>query len=347
MESQGTDLNAGIPGTGISHREKVSGNNKPRPNHSEYPPQHIEQNHIYSEKDIVSAEVQEITSQNMQGVKESILLAHSQRIELKKEILKVQSKLSLSKFKQTISYILIYGLVLKSIRHTIKSDIEAQKQAIEDLKNELTNCYVNLEIDFDEEFGAKYKELVKSFKYLTTSTKIWDVTSASYQNTAKTRSSAGTVVDKKEVKFGFNSLPDIKFELDALYLKNANGADMYFYPNFIVMYSSQNHFGIIGLDELDFAHRAVKFTETGTIPNDSKVIGNTWAKVNKNGSPDKRFKGNYQIPVVKYGEIRLKTKSGLNEEYEFSNYEYSENFATAFFNYQELLSQTKTTNIAK
>jgi hypothetical protein len=55
-------------------------------------------------------------------------------------------------------------------------------------------------------------------------------------------------------------------------------------------------------------------------------LAKTWAKVNKNGTRDKRFKSNYQIPVVRYGNIRLSTQTGLREEYEFSNYELTEEF---------------------
>ena len=59
--------------------------------------------------------------------------------------------------------------------------------------------------------------------------------------------------------------------------------------------------------------------------------------MNKNGTPDKRFKDNYQIPVVRYGEISLNSNTGLNEQYEFSNYEHSEEFAKAFHDYQEII----------
>jgi hypothetical protein len=63
--------------------------------------------------------------------------------------------------------------------------------------------------------------------------------------------------------------------------------------------------------------------------------------VNKNGTPDKRFKGNYQIPIVRYGEISLRTSTGLNEEYEFSNYEFTEAFGQAFRDYQKTIKSLK------
>tara|TARA_R110000765_G_scaffold295818_3_gene390971 strand:- start:2345 stop:3481 length:1137 start_codon:yes stop_codon:yes gene_type:complete len=332
----GAYLNTGIPGTGIYQRQKLANGKSANQKNQFVLVEHSEQ-HIYAEKEIISADVQEITSQDMQGIKDSILLAHQQRIELNGDLQKVKSKLASTKLKLTLSYLLLYGLISKGIAEKIKADILEQKEVISELENQIKNCFVNLEIDFDEEFDLKYKNLVATFKNLCNCHKIWDVTSASLQDTVKSRSSAGTLVDKKEVRFGFKNLPDIKYDFDAMFFKNANGADLYFYPNFIVMFSSKHKFAIIGFEELDFYHRSLRFTETGKIPKDSIVIDRTWAKVNKNGTPDKRFKGNYQIPVVKYGEIQLSTITGVNEEYEFSNYEYSEDFADAFKDYQSLL----------
>nr|WP_298994836.1 DUF4236 domain-containing protein [uncultured Allomuricauda sp.] len=336
---KGTYLNTGIPGTGIYHRKKLSSDETISQKNQFVVVEQSEQ-HIYAEKEIISADVQEITSQDMQGIKDSILLAHKQRIELKRDLQKVKSKLASTKFKLTISYILIYGFVSKGISERFKTDISAQKETIAELENQIKNCFVSLEIDFDDEFDLKYKKLLETFKNLTSCHKIWDITNSSLQDTIKSRSSAGTLVKKQEVRFGFKSLPYIKSHYDAMYFKNANGADLYFYPNFIVMFSSKHKFAIIGFEELDFFHKSVRFTETGKIPKDSKIIDKTWAKVNKNGTPDKRFKGNYQIPVVKYGEIQLSTDSGVNEEYEFSNYEFSEEFADAFEDYQSLLKSS-------
>ena len=332
----GAYLNTGIPGTGIYQRQKLANGKSANQKNQFVLVEHSEQ-HIYAEKEIISADVQEITSQDMQGIKDSILLAHQQRIELNGDLQKVKSKLASTKLKLTLSYLLLYGLVSKGIAEKIKADILEQKEVISELENQIKNCFVNLEIDFDEEFDLKYKNLVATFKNLCNCHKIWDVTSASLQDTVKSRSSAGTLVDKKEVRFGFKNLPDIKYDFDAMFFKNANGADLYFYPNFIVMFSSKHKFAIIGFEELDFYHRNLRFTETGKIPKDSIVIDRTWAKVNKNGTPDKRFKGNYQIPVIKYGEIQLSTITGVNEEYEFSNYQFSEDFAHAFKDYQNLL----------
>lgn len=332
----GNFLNTSVPVLGINSRynlSRSSDNIKPEI----YEPIELSDN-------IFSSDIHEITSQNMQGIKEAIILANQQRKDLKKDLLKIQTSLNSSKLKLGLSYFLVYGLIKKNIPENIRFDIEKKKEAIKQAKEHIGNSFVKLDIEFEPEIRKKYEALVEAFKKLITSQKIWDVTSAHYQDRVAARSSASTLVQKRDVRFAMKSLPDIKSDFDALYFQNANGADLYFYPSFIVMYSNNINFALIGIDEIILNQSFVRFTETGIIPKDSKVIDRTWAKVNKNGTPDKRFKGNYQIPVVRYGEIKLRTNTGLNEEYEFSNYEFTEEFGRAFRDYQSTIKSLEHLN---
>lgn len=330
--SSGTYLNTNV--LGISNRQRL---NYPETN---FNPQ-IHNETLELTDNIFSSDIHEITSQNMQGIKEAIILANQQRKDLKKDLLKIQVSLNSSKLKLGLSYFLVYGLVKKNIPENIRLNIEVKKEAIKQTKEQIENSFVKLEIEFEPEIREQYQALVEAFKKLITSQKIWDVTSAHYQDRVAARSSASTLVKKREVRFTMKSLPDIKSDFNALYFQNTNGADLYFYPSFIVMHSNNTNFALIGIDELIFNQNYVRFTETGIIPKDSKVIDRTWAKVNKNGTPDKRFKGNYQIPIVRYGEIKLRTNTGLNEEYEFSNYEFTEEFGKVFRDYQSTIKSLK------
>lgn len=286
-----------------------------------------------TEDNIFSADLHAITSQGMQGIKEAILMAHQQRKELEADLLKVQAGAAGSRTKLAVGYLLLYGLLIRSISRKIKADIAAQEKAITQLKHQVRNCHVTLDIDFAPVIKQQYDRVIATFQQLAASHKIWDVTAAHHQDRVAARSNAATVVNKREVSCATRSLNEIKSATEALYFQNANGADIYIYPAFVVMYSSKTSFAIIGLDELDFHHTGVHFTETGSVPPDSKIIDRTWYKVNKNGTPDKRFNGNYQIPVVRYGQINLGTATGLNEEYEFSNYEATDQFGQAFSEY--------------
>lgn len=331
ISKKGTYLNTGIPGTGISSRKKIGGGfkNKSKPVNQEPINEPID--------NINSVDVDDITSQNMEGVKQTIMLAHQQRLQLRKDIIKVKSELAKSKAKLIFSYIFIFGFFKKGMVAEIKSDIQSQRRVINDLAEEVKKSYVGLDVDFSEDMEAEYKSLVKSFESLTQSSKIWDVTGAYNEDTRKTRSAASTVIKKNETKIGFKQLPDIKSKYQAMYFKNLNGADVYIYPNFIIMYEKNGKFGVIDFSELDFKVMRTRFIETEVVPKDSKIIDKTWAKVNKNGTPDKRFKGNYQIPVVAYGDILMKTQTGMNENWQFSNCDSCIDFGEKFLRYKGII----------
>jgi len=334
---KGTYFNTGIPGTGIYNRQKISGGSSIQP--PVLPPQEVPG--ITPADNIFSAEVQEITSQDMQGVKEAIIAAREQRNELKKDLEKIKFSRTLSNLKLILSYILLVGLFSKSLAQSIKTDIASKQDAIRQLEEQISNCFVKLDVGFDAEFRVLYEKVVQTFKALTHSQRIWDVTGAYSNDRVTTRSAASTSIKTTEVRFGIKTLEDIKSEFEPLWMKNANGADLYFYPGFVVMHSAKAKFGLVGLAELGFQHSAVRYVETKTVPSDTKVIDRTWARVNKNGSPDRRFKDNYEIPVVKYGGLLLMTSTGLHEEYMFSNYESSEEFSKAFMDYQKVIKSLK------
>lgn len=286
---------------------------------------------------IFSVAPTEITNQDMQGVKDTILSAHQQRKELQHDLQQIGLALKGSKTKLTLSYVFLYGLFVKSISQGIKERIAAQQSAIDEINQELVKSRMELDISFDADILQKYESVTTAFKRLSQSHKIWDVTSAVAENRRVTRSAASTVVDKKEVKIGIKSIEDIHSNFEPLWFKNANGADLYCYPGFIIMYDTKDRFGIIDLKELQFKFLPVRFIERGSVPPDAKVIDHTWDKVNKNGAPDKRFRDNFQIPIVRYGAITLRTAAGVHEEYEFSNYEAAENFSEAFIDFLNVI----------
>jgi hypothetical protein len=51
----------------------------------------------------------------------------------------------------------------------------------------------------------------------------------------------------------------------------------------------------------------------------------TWAKTNKDGSPDRRFRDNFAIPVMEYAQLTLRSPAGLNGKYILSNVSAAEN----------------------
>ncbi|WP_276692114.1 hypothetical protein [Acidaminococcus massiliensis] len=59
--------------------------------------------------------------------------------------------------------------------------------------------------------------------------------------------------------------------------------------------------GAVSYSDILLDFKKTSYVEENLVPNDAEVIGQTWLKVNKNGTPDKRFKDNRQLPICAYG----------------------------------------------
>lgn len=71
--------------------------------------------------------------------------------------------------------------------------------------------------------------------------------------------------------------------------------------------------GAVAYDDVKFTFGIRPFGDPdGPSITDAEQMGSTWEKVNKDGSPDLRFAGNREIPIMKYGEVRMQSQSGLN-----------------------------------
>lgn len=335
FSKQGTYLNTGIPGTGIYDRQKIGGGGKLQPNTPALTPtSHPE----YVSNEEVSAirteEAEGTTTTGLQELKKTLLECYDERTELTKEIGRAKTDFMFATILLVLSYLLIFGFLIKWFKQN-KSD---KNEFLEDLKTQLDQCHVNIDMDVDPEIEKKYHALMDAYKALTTSERIWDITSSVSVNRAQTRSAASTTVTRRLVKFGFGNIDIVKSKFDAIHFENANGGDLFFYPAFVAIVDGHKKFGLVDMRELDFSFHGQRFLEEEKVPIDAAVVDHTWAKVNKNGSPDKRFKDNYQIPICQYGKIELSSATGLNEAYQVSSYAKSEKFASAMQNYQSTFS---------
>ena len=78
-----------------------------------------------------------------------------------------------------------------------------------------------------------------------------------------------------------------------------------------------------------------QFRENDVVPSDSEQIGSTWLYVNKDGSPDKRFGDNRQIPIMKYCEIKIISNDGFSYRIMTSNFDIGTEIANILRNYKQ------------
>ena len=91
---------------------------------------------------------------------------------------------------------------------------------------------------------------------------------------------------------------------------NVDGIRLFFFPDRLLIFGAGGA-SAVGYADLKLETGTVQFREEGGVPRDAKVTGTTWRYVNKNGSPDRRFNNNYQIPIVLYGTVDVSAPSGM------------------------------------
>ncbi len=62
----------------------------------------------------------------------------------------------------------------------------------------------------------------------------------------------------------------------------------------------------------------VRLVEDETVPSDARIADRTWRYVNEDGSPDRRFRDNPELPVVLCGQLHVTSATGLDELFQCS-----------------------------
>ncbi|MBK7554581.1 MAG: DUF4236 domain-containing protein [Flavobacteriales bacterium] len=329
INRKGTFLNTSIPGTGLYDRQRVGVSHKEQPRTAEPTASIVAEDHGA----IQSEPVEGTTSQGLTQLKETILECYEERQALSKELSQAQTSLFRARILHISACVFLIGFLVKWFRENVRE----RREVTEGLKQEIEACVVPIDMDMDHQLEEAFGQLRLAFRDLASCEAIWDITASVDVDRSATRSAASTTISRRPVKFKEASIDVIQYPLGVMHLANANGGDLYIYPAFVALVSSRSKFGLIDLKDLRFAYHTQRFVESEKVPSDAIVYEHTCAKVNKNGSPDKRFKGNYQIPICTYGVMRFSSASGLNEAYQLSSERKSEAFANALSAYLRLV----------
>jgi hypothetical protein len=175
------------------------------------------------------------------------------------------------------------------------------------------------QIDIPESLQSTFSRFSDAFAKMSRSNRIWDTVSHREINQFAERTIAARAIERKPVRFRLGRCVVIQSDWQVPQLENANGGDIYLFPLFVVYFAGEQSFALLEYKDIQFVCGITRFHEEETVPGDAQVAGRTWAKTNKDGSPDRRFKGNYEIPVTEYGKLVFRSSTGLNEEYMVSS----------------------------
>jgi hypothetical protein len=325
---------ASIPGTGFSYRHHFSNGSSVPPStpalyptdpgqplllppHQALSPQYINTAPVV---EVHSASTELLTSETLKQVKQLIQTAHQQHLEISRDLdsardAKVTAQ---SRFDSWNRGFLLKRLFKKAFAKR-QEVFETETARVAELEEQLKLSTIATEIDVEHEQADLYFRFRDEFAALCECAAIWDV--KSYQATDKfhERTVADSRISRERVSFELGSCDLIQWDQKVPHLRNAKGGELYYFPGFIIYRAAREAFSLIQYQDIRGNATNIRFHEDEKVPADSTVVGSTWAKANKDGSRDRRFANNYQIPVAQYGHLTLKSDSGLWEEFHFSN----------------------------
>lgn len=331
---RGARATIGVPGTGLSYSTQLNGGGKsPAPS---WPEREIQTYNPSLDtipqvrpsvpsfksgvtRTIASADIEQRTSEGLQSLKDMLVEARRQRREVDDDLSQASGLLAAQKSE-------LLKRRSSILRFFFKKRIDALAQALPDTQAEIERLQswseatrIDMTFNIGDEAQRTYGALVDAFNSLANSAMVWDVTTESDVDRKTERSAASTAVTRKPVKLSFSDHDLVRFSGSAMRFQNTNGEDILLYPALALTPRADGAFALVDIRDLKVTFRHAQFIEQDKVPADAQVVGQAWFKANRDGSPDRRFKGNYQIPICIYGDLTFSSETGLLEGYSISN----------------------------
>ena len=341
VSNRGTYLNTGIPGTGFSVRQRLDTPAPPPslPSAAPEPPPAYTLAELQLPGAIKSAATDTLTSDGLADLRALLLAAVTEARAIRAELSQAQQRREAIQQQERALKQQFFGLgalLFKKRLATLQSELADLAAHEAELQEQHRLCTVPLDTELDAAFTQGFAALGVAFTAAASCEAIWDTTAAVANNRIATRSAAGTTVTRARVRFACEGSALLPCVSTPYHLENANGGDLYLYPGFVLCYDDAASFALIAWPDMDVVVRLVPFIESEAVPSDSRVLGQTWQYVNKDGSPDRRFTANRVLPIMEYTDLLFTTAGGVNEAYCLSNAEKAWALHQALLDYKAL-----------
>jgi len=167
--------------------------------------------------------------------------------------------------------------------------------------------------DVNDDTARRFEELVQAVGALQQVDGFWLITASGAVETPyqfKVNAGASTLNLRQRASASMNG-PKLLVTNIAIPTLVSGERAVHFLPDRMLLREGK-HFADVPYQELELEAEAVRFVEEGVLPRDGEVVDQTWRYVNVNGGPDRRFKDNQRLPVLKYGRLTLYNRRGLH-----------------------------------
>jgi len=138
-----------------------------------------------------------------------------------------------------------------------------------------------LEYSLDEETRGKFIEVQKGVDELSRSFRVWRVVSRKANWDWKRNAGASTIIKRMRITAGWVHAPFIQTRIKVCGLL-LGSMQLFFLPDQIYVFQNGKYGGVT-YNELHINSFGTRFIESQGVPSDSKVVGNTWRYVRRDG----------------------------------------------------------------
>jgi hypothetical protein len=169
--------------------------------------------------------------------------------------------------------------------------------------------------EFDAAAEQAYEALQAAAAGLTQCAGVWHLPSSGTIQEARYFGGASAAVHMTPIQIQISPAPFLKSNISTVVIPVGRQI-LYFFPDRLLVRDGER------LGAVDYSELSVQVSEsrlmTDNVLPDTQVVDHHWQFANKDGSPDRRFSNNRQIPICLHEQIHLKSASGLNEAIQVS-----------------------------
>ena len=198
--------------------------------------------------------------------------------------------------------------------------------------------FLLVEYSIDNDIAPIIDRRNNALSLLCSCSKVWNIEQYEQVAYSRVNAGAGTNVKRGRVYFSFAKAPGyLKIVNDIkVYQLSIGGTRYIFLPDKILVVGFFQ-VGALRYHDISVSLEYTQFVETEIAPSDATFLYNTWQYVNNNGTPDRRFNNNKQIPVYAYEKIFLRSATGLNLHLMVSSTYKAERFKENWDNIKDIL----------
>ncbi|MBL9145282.1 MAG: TerB N-terminal domain-containing protein [Verrucomicrobiaceae bacterium] len=178
------------------------------------------------------------------------------------------------------------------------------------------NATITLCYDLDPTAQAGWDALRASLLSLKQASRLWHVQAKANVRDSRYHAGASELWDRGGASVS-EQVPELVVTNVSPVCVQCGELALYFFPDRVFVYRSKD-IGGISYASLKANASLTTFTDGDGAPTDAKVVGHTWQYVNRNGSPDRRFANNRQVPICEYELLELSSETGLRQSLKIS-----------------------------